>query len=266
MSGHPEILTLLVALSVRPPIGIRRRRAVGRKATEREKQKYRDAYAADPESYKARSAQYRVEHPDKIKAMSVRYREENRTRINTRQRMRFDRLRREAILAYGGKCAVCGEVITEFLCLDHINGDGAEDRRNGLYGSKLYAQLREQGWPQGRLRVLCYNCNFGLALHRAMSVPQPVRQSRYTRGAKAEMIVAYGGECVCCGETNPLFLSLDHINGNGQDERKEHGRGRAFYQYLKSLGYPRDNYRLLCHNCNASLGHYGYCPHRGLRK
>lgn len=236
-----------------------------RRISERQRVKNREAYAANPEKYKVKSALYRVEHPDRVKVASIRYREEKRTRINTRSRMRMDRLRRETILAYGGKCAICGEVITEFLCLDHINGDGAEDRRNGLIGSRLYAYLREQDWPKGRLRVLCYNCNFGLALHRAMSVPQPVRQSRYTRGVKAEMIVAYGGQCACCGETNPLFLSIDHISGGGQAEREEHGRGRVFYQYLKSLGYPKDNYRLLCHNCNASFGHYGYCPHRGLR-
>lgn len=235
------------------------------KASVREREQMRKAYAADPEKYKAKSALYRIEHPDRIRVASVRYREENRVRINTKQRMRLDRLHRETILAYGGKCAICGEVITEFLCLDHINGDGAEDRRNGLFGSYLYALLKEQRWPRGRLRVLCYNCNFGLALHRAMSVPQPMRQVRYTRGAKAGMIVAYGGKCVCCGESNPLFLSLDHISGNGQADREEHGRGRVLYNYLRSLGYPKDNYRLLCHNCNASLGHYGYCPHRGLR-
>jgi len=265
MSGHPVIPIPLGVPSVRHPTGIRRGGAVSRRATEKEKAKMRAEYAADPEKYKAKSAQYRVDNPDKVKAASIRYRQKNRTRITAKARMRNDRLHRETILAYGGKCAICGEVVTEFLCLDHVNGDGAEDRRKGLMGNKLYRHLKEQGWPKGRLRVLCYNCNFGLALHRAMSVPQPVRQRRYTRGVKAEVIAAYGGECVCCGETNPLFLSIDHINGGGQAERRKYGRGRVFYQYLKSLGYPKDKYRLLCHNCNASFGHYGYCPHRGLR-
>lgn len=235
------------------------------KASERQKARFKELYAADPEKYKAKSASYRIDNPDKVKAASVRYREENKIRINTRHRMRMDRLRRETILAYGGKCSICGEVITEFLCLDHINGDGAKDRAEGLIGVRLYTQLKNQGWPQGRLRVLCYNCNLGLALRRAMNVHQPERQKRYVRGIKSEVIKAYGSQCACCGESNPLFLSIDHIDGGGQEDRKKYGRGRVFYQHLKSIGYPKDNYRLLCHNCNASLGHYGYCPHRGLR-
>lgn len=32
---------------------------------------------------------------------------------------------------------------------------------------------------------------------------------------RSEMIAAYGGCCACCGETEPAFLSLDHIGGGG---------------------------------------------------
>jgi hypothetical protein len=31
--------------------------------------------------------------------------------------------------------------------------------------------------------------------------------------------------------------------------------------YLRTHGYP-SGFRVLCHNCNFSFGHYGYCPHQ----
>jgi radical SAM protein with 4Fe4S-binding SPASM domain len=33
---------------------------------------------------------------------------------------------------------------------------------------------------------------------------------------------------------------------------------------LKNNNYPKDLFRLLCHNCNMARGCYGYCPHEKL--
>lgn len=70
-------------------------------------------------------------------------------------------------------------------------------------------------------------------------------------------------KCVCCGEDELEFLTLDHIKGGGTRERAQHQHrsGCAMYARLKRLAYP-SGYRTLCHNCNASFGQYGYCPHR----
>jgi hypothetical protein len=72
----------------------------------------------------------------------------------------------------------------------------------------------------------------------------------------------YGNTCVCCGETRMEFLAIDHINGGGSKYRKEFGCGHLYHWLLKN-NYP-DGHRILCHNCNTSLGHYGYCPHGNL--
>lgn len=74
---------------------------------------------------------------------------------------------------------------------------------------------------------------------------------------------AYGGKCACCGETRKEFLCIDHINGEGNKERrKTHKNGGVhFYAYLRRKGFPA-GYRVLCHNCNMSLGTWGYCPHQ----
>ena len=75
------------------------------------------------------------------------------------------------------------------------------------------------------------------------------------------VLSAYGEQCQCCGEDNREFLCIDHIEGGGTQHRKELGKGgRSFYIWLIKNDYP-EGYRTLCHNCNASMGHYGYCPH-----
>lgn len=79
---------------------------------------------------------------------------------------------------------------------------------------------------------------------------------------KLEMIKAYGGKCECCGEKNPEFLSIDHIDGGGNQHRKKIKGGCNFYYMLKKYNWPKDKYRLLCLNCNCSYGYYGYCPHQ----
>ncbi len=88
------------------------------------------------------------------------------------------------------------------------------------------------------------------------------RKERNKR-VKIEVMEHYGGvRCSCCGESNFEFLCFDHVAGGGTQHRKIIGNmGRQFYYWLKLNGYPK-GYRVLCYNCNMSLGFYGYCPHK----
>ena len=93
-----------------------------------------------------------------------------------------------------------------------------------------------------------------------------MRRREYNKIRRLKLIELYGGKCVCCGETHPEFLTLDHIQGNGATERKRLGTSDSIYKKaIKMLNEneeeARKNYRLLCWNCNCALGHYGYCPH-----
>lgn len=90
------------------------------------------------------------------------------------------------------------------------------------------------------------------------------RESNYRRSVKLEVINAYGGACACCGETEGGFLTIDHIKGDGNKERRVNGRrltGDPFYRQLRRDGFPRSNYQLLCWNCNCAKAYYGKCPH-----
>lgn len=66
-------------------------------------------------------------------------------------------------------------------------------------------------------------------------------------------------QCACCKLRQLEFLALDHINGGGRQHRKQL-KTASIYVYLVARNFPT-GYRVLCHNCNMSLGIYGYCPH-----
>jgi hypothetical protein len=90
----------------------------------------------------------------------------------------------------------------------------------------------------------------------------PENKLPVTLRRKAELLSHYGGPiCVCCEETRLEFLTLDHIDGGGSDQMRELRRLRtSFPTWIKKNDYP-PGFRVLCLNCNFSLGHYGYCPH-----
>jgi hypothetical protein len=80
---------------------------------------------------------------------------------------------------------------------------------------------------------------------------------------KMEVIEAYGGKCACCGEQEPLFLTIDHIHDNGANERRENKRvGDKMHRWLRRQGFPKDDFQLLCFNCNFAKHVLGQCPHQ----
>ena len=86
---------------------------------------------------------------------------------------------------------------------------------------------------------------------------------KYRRKLKLMAIKNYGGKCNCCGEKNPAFLSIDHINQNGAEHRKEIGTHIEIW--LRKNNYPR-GFQVLCFNCNWGKHiNNGICPHKQIK-
>lgn len=76
-------------------------------------------------------------------------------------------------------------------------------------------------------------------------------------------------KCACCEEITLEFLTIDHMNNNGAEERRKlfgtkgrGGGGHTFYRWLINHNFP-EGYQVLCMNCNFAKGKYGKCPHVG---
>ena len=92
--------------------------------------------------------------------------------------------------------------------------------------------------------------------------PVKLRLKEWRGKLRKDVLDAYGGRCLCCGEPNLRFLTIDHEMGyDGKSPR----RGDHLYLWLKTKGFP-SGFRVLCIGCNAALGHYGYCPHGDLKQ
>ena|ERR1017187_690727 len=89
----------------------------------------------------------------------------------------------------------------------------------------------------------------------------------YRARLKRTVFDHYGGcKCACCGETEFAFLVLDHVDGNGNAQRRSiagftNYGGMNFHRWLIKNDFP-DGFQVLCFNCNnAKAYNPGGCPH-----
>lgn len=72
----------------------------------------------------------------------------------------------------------------------------------------------------------------------------------------AEALRILGHKCACpgCGISEPLFLTLDHIDGRPKGPRKN-----AFKE-ARDSGWDKTKFQILCFNCNCAKSDLGFCP------
>jgi hypothetical protein len=221
--------------------------------------------------------EYQKRHKDKIKLKKHQYYIENKTEItektslyakehrewhNAKGTKAKNKLKSEVFSVYScgePKCKSCNESELGVLTIDHVNGEGAEHRRE-LFGNntgggyKMYQWLKKKSYPEG-FQVLCYNCQYRKRMIEMKAEEQThLKEVRaaYARSIKIECLESYGG-CKCqCGENDVTVLTLDHVNDDGAEHRREtNTRGLNFYFMLRKNGFPSDPpLQVLCMNCN----------------
>lgn len=125
---------------------------------------------------------------------------------------------------------------------------------------KLLSLFWANSWGGDGYKNVCVPCDKGRT--RAWSI-------KSNRKIRMEALDRYGGKCFCCGESNFEFLAIDHIGPRGTGNRQRisgvHKPGNGFMKWLKRNKWPK-KFRVSCHNCNSSMGYYGYCPHKNAER
>lgn len=68
---------------------------------------------------------------------------------------------------------------------------------------------------------------------------------------RMQIVAAYGGKCNQCGFDDYRALVIDHVNNNGNEERKSGLKHpNEFYRHIIKNNFPSD-YQILCANCNT---------------
>jgi len=79
---------------------------------------------------------------------------------------------------------------------------------------------------------------------------------KYRLNFKKQVIDKYSNgenKCANCGLTDFKNLTIDHIDGNGEEHRKKIGMGAAFYKWLIDSNFPQ-GFQVLCFGCNLEKG------------
>ena len=117
-----------------------------------------------------RWARWRGEHPDHKEVSQQSRRLANARwyadRCDKQRRKEYQKqhtlgLKAQVYAAYGNKCACCREAESLFLSLDHVNNDGAGNRKSKAV---LYRWLIKNEFPSS-FQILCFNCNLGKHLN-----------------------------------------------------------------------------------------------------
>ena len=79
--------------------------------------------------------------------------------------------------------------------------------------------------------------------------PNYVKRVSYNKELRKSVLAFLGGKCNRCGITDIRVLQVDHVNGGGNQERKQlRGSWHLYENILQTL--DNKNYQLLCANCN----------------
>lgn len=137
-------------------------------------------------------------------------------------------------------CRLCGTTLTD------DNWYPSLKKKNSKICKKCNTKIGNEWKTQNPIKTQEYSKRY-YERHPKYNIPWG-RQNRLD--IREEMIKAYGGKCAHCGIDNPIVLDIDHIDNNGGEHRKQGMWGWKLYRWLRKNNYPKDNYQLLCRNCN----------------
>ncbi len=203
------------------------------------------------------------------------------------------------------RCLKCREKQKENYARNHKAQEQKRNLRRGERRAKGLCLCGRQPtrWPSGKLMKWCDQCR--QVRYRAAKACKERRDAKgcctacgdtksvadktlcdkclqarrdHTRekntSLRVAVLAAYGSACKCCGETTPEFLTIDHVNSDGNKHnmkyrpwskaKKSRTSGIAFLKDVVSSGFS-DDFQILCWNCNLAKAKHGQCPHQRMK-
>lgn len=200
---------------------------------------------------------------------------EKQRAYDRKQRGRAKRTRERR--AAEGLCVYCGKreaVEGQKRCEYCRDRDNAQHRKwlATTSASRMAAGLCKACGKRPLAKRSTSRCEACLNAESTRSPEQNERRRTYARDLyrrkRLQVLTHYSGgepECACCGERQPAFLTIDHVNNDGNLHRKIVGvaSGMKLFGYLIKNGFP-PSFQVLCWNCNCGKAYYGkgVCPHK----
>jgi hypothetical protein len=165
----------------------------------------------------------------------------------------------------GYKCVKCGFHDHRASERDHINDDGyldnqrfSDDRSRDLY----YVYHPEEA--RKKLQVLCANCNSIKEKNRREiewssknhSVRSIIDRNNYYELKNKVFEILGGSICVICNFKDERALDLEHIDGEGNKDRKQYSRMNQFLKWvIENPVEAVKKLQITCRNCNTIKQH-----------
>ena len=117
--------------------------------------------------------------------------------------------------------------------------------------------LTKDNWPGWAQKSGTYRCQSDLRLYcksyKSRHKDQESYREKWRESARRsswrgrlKVINMLGGQCVHCGETNPLVLTINH---KGKREKRDQHSGRRFYYLVLKGKRITDDLEIACMNC-----------------
>ncbi len=143
-----------------------------------------------------------------------------------------------------------------------IHNQGTHARSHQRIQDGLCRQCGKNSIDSSRSKNRCFKClDREKKSHFAYRDKRNAKSRNYQQRLKDEVLAAYGGPiCNCCGETNKMLLTIDHLENNGMEHRRAI-KTLYIYPWLKKHKFP-PGYQVLCFSCNHGrhLNGGSLCP------
>jgi hypothetical protein len=127
---------------------------------------------------------YYLRNKERVIERTNQWREMNKDKVIKYSKKYRTGLKVNALKAYSDnevECACCGEKEIDFLCLDHIDNNGSQERKEKNYGlgTSFLKWLKVNNYPKNlRLQVLCFNCNMSKRIQNGVCIHQLIKANK----------------------------------------------------------------------------------------